>query len=165
MQGALALSASSISIAEAPEAKLVLLKGGVGKIAFIVSDQATLIDMAGPMQTFDQVQSPGSTGFQDLHGFRNPPADQGGRLTIVPDYTFADAPDTDIVVVGAQTGRSAPLPPDYHPDHGRQGEADALGLHRSQEVRPGRPLGRAPGDQPPRLYRRLPEGTIRRYGR
>jgi len=29
-------------------------------------------------------------------------------MTVVPDYTFADAPEADIVVVGAQSGRSPP---------------------------------------------------------
>jgi len=81
---------------------------GIVKVAFIVSDRATLIDIAGPMQTFDQVQSPGTTGFQTytVSETRNPI--KAGTMTIVPDYTFADAPDPDIVVVGAQTGNSAP---------------------------------------------------------
>jgi len=29
-------------------------------------------------------------------------------MTLVPDYTFADAPEADIVVVGAQSGNSLP---------------------------------------------------------
>lgn len=86
------------------EAKLVLPKSGVAKVAFVISDRATLIDIAGPMQTFDQVQSPGTTGFETftVSETRNPI--KAGKLTIVPDYTFDDVPDADIVVVGAQTG-------------------------------------------------------------
>src|SRR5262249_3655203 len=76
------------------------------KVAFVVSDQATLIDIAGPMQTFDQVQSAGTTGFQTftVSESRNPI--KAGTMTIVPDYTFTDAPEANNVVVGAQTGRN-----------------------------------------------------------
>jgi transcriptional regulator GlxA family with amidase domain len=93
---------------EAPETKLALAPSGVMKVAFIVSDQATLIDVAGPMQVFDQVQSPGTTGFQTFTVSETRQPIKAGTLTIVPDYTFADAPAADIVVVGAQTGNSAP---------------------------------------------------------
>ncbi len=92
----------------AAEARLVLPKSGVVKVAFVVSDQATLIDVAGPMQTFDQVQSPGTTGFQTFTVSETRKPIKAGTLTIVPDYTFADAPDADIVVVGAQSGNTAP---------------------------------------------------------
>jgi transcriptional regulator GlxA family with amidase domain len=94
--------------AEAPEAKLALTPSGVMKVAFVVSDRATLIDIAGPMQVFDQVQSPGTTGFQTYTVSETRKPIKVGTLTITPDYTFADAPDADIVVVGAQTGVSAP---------------------------------------------------------
>src|SRR4051812_47703281 len=58
-------AATSAAIAaEAPEVKFPLTPSGVMKVAFVVSDDATLIDIAGPMQVFDQVQSPGTTGFQ-----------------------------------------------------------------------------------------------------
>lgn len=93
---------------EAPETKLTVSPAGVMKVAFVVSDQATLIDIAGPMQVFDQVQSPGTTGFRTFTVSETRQPIKAGTLTIVPDYTFADAPDADIVVVGAQTGRSAP---------------------------------------------------------
>jgi len=88
------------------EKRFALPPSGIVKVAFVVSDQATLIDIAGPMQTFDQVQSPGTSGFQTftVSESRNPI--KAGTMTIVPDYTFADAPDADIVVVGAQSGRS-----------------------------------------------------------
>jgi len=101
-------SSMAAQSAEAPEAKLALTPSGVMKVAFVVSDQATLIDIVGPMQTFDQVQSPGTTGFQTFTISETRTPIKSGGLTIVPDYTFADAPDADIVVVGAQTGRSAP---------------------------------------------------------
>jgi transcriptional regulator GlxA family with amidase domain len=94
--------------AEAPEKRFALTPSGTMKVAFVVSDRATLIDIAGPMQVFDQVQSPGTTGFQTYTVSETRQPIKAGTLTIVPDYTFADAPDPDIVVVGAQTGVSAP---------------------------------------------------------
>ncbi len=88
------------------EAKLTLPKSGVGKIAFVISNQATLIDIAGPMTVFDQVQSPGTTGFETftVSETRNPV--KVGTVTIIPDYTFDNVPEADIVVVGAQTGET-----------------------------------------------------------
>lgn len=90
------------------ETHLTLPKSGTVRVAFVVSDRATLIDIAGPMQVFDQVQSPGTTGFHTftVSQTRNPI--KAGTLTIVPDYTFADAPEADIVVVGAQSGDAPP---------------------------------------------------------
>jgi len=99
--------AEATAKAEAPEARLAVSPSGVMKVAFVVSDQATLIDIAGPMQVFDQVQSPGTTGFQTFTVSATRAPIKAGTLTIVPDYTFADAPDPDIVVVGAQSDRSA----------------------------------------------------------
>ncbi|HEY8052407.1 MAG TPA: DJ-1/PfpI family protein [Steroidobacteraceae bacterium] len=90
------------------ETPLTLPKSGIVKVAFVVSDQATLIDIAGPMQVFDQVQSPGTTGFQTFTVSATREPIKAGTMTIVPDYTFADAPDADIVVVGAQSGDTPP---------------------------------------------------------
>jgi transcriptional regulator GlxA family with amidase domain len=98
--------ALTIFAAEAPDLKLVLPKSGTVKVAFVISDGATLIDIAGPMQTFDQVQSPGQSGFQTFTVSETKGPIKAGTLTVVPDYTFTDAPDPDIVVVGAQSGEN-----------------------------------------------------------
>lgn len=90
----------------AEEKRFAMPPSGTVKVAFVVSDQATLIDIAGPMQTFDQVQSPGNAGFQTFTVSETRAPIKAGTVTIVPDYTFADAPDADIVVVGAQTGNN-----------------------------------------------------------
>ena len=100
--------AQATAKAEAPEKQFAVTPSGVMTVAFVVSDQATLIDIVGPMQTFDQVQSPGSSGFQTYTISETRKPIKSGGLTIVPDYTFADAPEADIVVVGAQTGSSEP---------------------------------------------------------
>jgi transcriptional regulator GlxA family with amidase domain len=88
----------------APDLKLTLPKSGAVKVAFVISDGATLIDIAGPMQTFDQVQAGEATGFETFTVSESRTPLKAGTLTIVPDYTFADVPEADIVVVGAQTG-------------------------------------------------------------
>lgn len=104
---ALTVSALFAQSAQASEEKrFALPPSGIVKVAFVVSDQATLIDIAGPMQTFDQVQSPGTTGFQTFTVSETRKPIKAGTLTITPDYSFADAPDADIVVVGAQTGNN-----------------------------------------------------------
>jgi transcriptional regulator GlxA family with amidase domain len=96
-------------VAGAPaEQHLTLPKSGTVRVAFVVSDRATLIDIAGPMQVFDQVQSPGTTGFQTFTVSETRKPIKAGTMTIVPDYTFADAPEADIVVVGAQSGDAPP---------------------------------------------------------
>lgn len=96
----------AVSASAQGDTKLVLPKSGVAKVAFVVSNGATLIDIAGPMQTFDQVQSPGETGFQTFTVSETRDPIKAGTMTIVPDYTFEDVPDADIVVVGAQSGNS-----------------------------------------------------------
>jgi len=102
------LAAILVAAMTAPDARLALPKSGIARVAFVVSDRATLIDIAGPMQTFDQVQSPGSTGFRTFTVSETKAPLKAGTLTIVPDYSFDDAPDPDIVVVGAQSGNSEP---------------------------------------------------------
>jgi len=103
---ALVLVVTQPVIAAQPQ-KLSLPPGGVAKVAFVVSDRATLIDLAGTMQVFDQVQVP-SGGFETFTVSETRHPIKAGNLTIVPDYTFKEAPEPDIVVVGAQTGDTPP---------------------------------------------------------
>lgn len=106
---AVAISLLTTCAAAAPaEMRLTLPKAGVVKVAFVVSDGTTLIDVAGPMAVFDQVQSPGTTGFQTYTVSETRKPIKVGTMTIVPDYTFGDTPEADIVVVGAQSGNSPP---------------------------------------------------------
>jgi transcriptional regulator GlxA family with amidase domain len=96
------------AVLTAPDAKLQLPEPGVAAVAFVVSANATLIDIAGPMQTFAQGQSTGSAGFRTFTVSETQTPIRAGTLTIAPDYTFTEAPDPDIVVVGAQSGDSEP---------------------------------------------------------
>jgi transcriptional regulator GlxA family with amidase domain len=93
--------------AAVPEARLMLPKSGPVQVAFVVSPGTTLIDLAGPMQVFDQIQAPG-VPFNVFTVSQSRLPVSAGSLTIVPDYSFDNAPRADIVVVPAQSGDSAP---------------------------------------------------------
>ena len=89
------------------------------RVAFLVSEGATLIDFAGPWEVFQDVMvdaagkpvrdaaqlGPGSTARHPFTlftvGERRQPLRVSGGLTIVPDHTFDDAPQPDVIVVGA----------------------------------------------------------------
>jgi transcriptional regulator GlxA family with amidase domain len=103
------LFVATCAVAAPQEERLMLPKSGPVRVAVVVSDGTTLIDIAGPMQVFDQIQGPpGSTEFQTFTVSETRKPIKAGTLTIVPDYTFADAPEADIVVEGAQSGNSPP---------------------------------------------------------
>jgi len=87
------LSASTILAAEAPNLKLDLPKNGSVKVAFVISNNATLIDIAGPMKTFDEVQTGGKIRpFETFTVSETKEPIKAGSLTVIPDYTFSDAP-------------------------------------------------------------------------
>jgi transcriptional regulator GlxA family with amidase domain len=86
-------------------------------VAVVLTEGATMIDFAGPWEVFQDVQVPerGKTMEEQMPfelftvGSSKAPirTSGGGHLpgmSVVPDYTFADAPTPDIVVVGAQRG-------------------------------------------------------------
>lgn len=104
--GSLLLSAGAAAAAP-HETRLTLPQSGPVRVAFIVSDGTTLIDVAGPMQVFEEIPAPGAP-FRTFTVSQSRDPIKAGSLTIVPDYTFDDAPLPDIVVVGAQSGNSPP---------------------------------------------------------
>ena len=82
-------------------------------VAFVITEGANVIDFTGPWEVFQDTAVPGtqSPGFRlyTVSDSRKPLHLTGG-LTVVPDYTFDDAPRPALVVVGAQgpsRGRSA----------------------------------------------------------
>jgi putative intracellular protease/amidase len=91
-------------------------KSGTIKVAFVLSEGATVIDFAGPWEVFANVMLDGHGDDMDasmpfelytVAPSRDPIHTSGSRrlgMTIVPDYSFADAPTPDIIVVGAQSG-------------------------------------------------------------
>lgn len=84
------------------------------RVAIVLTEGAVVIDYAGPWEVFENVHI--GTGDMDrqmpfelytVSGDRKPIHTSGGMkpgMTIVPDYSFADAPTPDVVVVGAQSG-------------------------------------------------------------
>jgi putative intracellular protease/amidase len=90
------------------------VSNGMIKVAVVISGGANLMDIAGPWEVFQD------TSLKDSHGKDVAPyelytvapekaplhTDGSNRpgLTVTPDYTFADAPVPDIIVVGAQSG-------------------------------------------------------------
>jgi transcriptional regulator GlxA family with amidase domain len=115
------LSSVWFSPAAAESAKpLVAPAGRAIRVAFVMTEGVTMMDFSGPWEVFQDVMMPDrgdSTSQQmpfELYTVgisRDPvhtsatPAHAG--MSLVPDYTFADAPAPDLVVVGAQSGGAA----------------------------------------------------------
>ncbi len=78
-------------------------------VVFTVSDMANVMDIAGSWEVFQDVADDKGQPLYRLIVVANTkaPLHLTGGMTIVPDYTFADAPKADIVVIGAQTGSPA----------------------------------------------------------
>jgi transcriptional regulator GlxA family with amidase domain len=83
-------------------------------VAFVLSEGATMIDFAGPWEVFQDVHVEGrGASMDEKMPFRlytvsdsRAPLRISGGMQVTPDYTFADAPEPSIVVVGAQSGKS-----------------------------------------------------------
>jgi transcriptional regulator GlxA family with amidase domain len=79
------------------------------RVAFPVSRHANVMDLAGPWETFQDVMVP-KGGFELYTvGESLEPIECTGGLTIVPNYTFEDAPKPHLISVGAQKGSDALL--------------------------------------------------------
>jgi transcriptional regulator GlxA family with amidase domain len=104
---ALILTTTCVAGVDQTELRFTMPKSAPVRVAFVVSNGTTLIDIAGPMQVFDQIQAPG-VPFQTFTVSQTREPIKAGTMTVVPDYTFADAPHADIVVVGAQSGNTPP---------------------------------------------------------
>jgi putative intracellular protease/amidase len=82
------------------------------RVAFALSDGAVMIDFAGPWEVFQDVMLKGAAHEMPFELYtvaasRKPVHTSGGMkpgMTVIPDYSFADAPPPDVVVVGAQSG-------------------------------------------------------------
>ncbi len=88
---------------------LGLPTSGTVKVAFVLSEGATVIDFSGPWDVFESAQpADGRDNPFELFTVapdKKPVHTSGGKgMTITPDYDFASAPLPDIVVIGAQAG-------------------------------------------------------------
>ena len=78
------------------------------KVAFVLTEGANVIDMTGPWEVFQDTMVGDRMGFELFTvGESSRPVTMTGGLRAVPQYTFANAPHADIVVIGAQRGVSA----------------------------------------------------------
>lgn len=99
--------------AAAPEEKkLVAPASGEILVAFVVTEGANVMDIAGPWEAFQDAHVPSSGPFSSSSmpfqlftvSERKAPVRLTGGMALVPDHTFDDAPAADIIVVGAQRG-------------------------------------------------------------
>src|SRR5215472_10707846 len=84
------------------------------RVAVVLTEGAVVIDYTGAWEVFANVHVRGADMDQQMPfelytvgKDRKPIHTSGGMkpgMTIVPDYSFADAPTPDVVVVGAQSG-------------------------------------------------------------
>jgi transcriptional regulator GlxA family with amidase domain len=111
--GALALIAGTVAI-DAPLRASSLTAPANGKmiVAFVITQNTNVMDVAGPWEVFQDVHVPERGKTMDaqmpftlivVSDTTNPIRMTGG-LTVTPDYTFDNAPDASIIVVPAQSG-------------------------------------------------------------
>lgn len=104
---------SHLVSAAADGARLVPPASGPINVAFVITEGANVIDFSGPWEVLQDTPLPNS----ETPAFRlytvsdaRRPLKLTGGLTVVPDYTFEDAPRPALVFVGAQgasPGRTA----------------------------------------------------------
>ncbi|HXZ28520.1 MAG TPA: DJ-1/PfpI family protein [Terriglobales bacterium] len=109
--GALTRGAGADDAAAIPDPLRAPAKGTI-PVAFLISDDAVVIDFAGPWEVFNNVMLPsrGPT-MDDQMPFRTytvsesaAPIRASGGMQIVPDYTLAKAPAPKVIVIPAQEG-------------------------------------------------------------
>jgi putative intracellular protease/amidase len=92
-----------------PATKLVPPTSGKIRVAFVLSGGSEFIDFAGPWAVFHAVLDPSrGTTMEDMEVFQlytvsdsTKPIRVSGGMQVIPDYTFADAPQPNVVVVPA----------------------------------------------------------------
>ena len=81
------------------------------RVAVALTAGATVIDFAGPWEVFQDAGDPQrDAGFELFTvGDAKRPLQGSGGLQLVPDYSFDEAPQPHVIVVGAQRGSDALL--------------------------------------------------------
>jgi transcriptional regulator GlxA family with amidase domain len=78
-------------------------------VAFLMSDNAVMIDFAGPWEVFSNVSVPDRAAQPVFQLYTvaatASPIKASGGMTIVPDFTFATAPMPKVLVIPAQSAR------------------------------------------------------------
>jgi transcriptional regulator GlxA family with amidase domain len=98
-------------------APLAVPVSGNINVAFLISQEAEVVDFAGPWGVFEYVET-GEDGRNPFQLYTvaasKQPVKVSGGMTIVPDHAFADAPAPDVVVIPAMdTGKLAPAALDW----------------------------------------------------
>src|SRR5215813_5694935 len=95
-----------------PTTKLVPPAHGKIPVAFIIGRGAETIDFVGPWEAFQFAYrlSPGAMSMEDMELFQlytvsdsKEPVRVTGGMRIIPDYTYADAPEPKVVVIPGTT--------------------------------------------------------------
>ncbi len=92
------------------ERRLAAPDTGKITVGFLLSEGANVIDFAGPWEVFQDVVVPGrGVTVEDTHPFElitvaasREPIRLTGGLRVVPDVSFDDAPELDVIVIPAQ---------------------------------------------------------------
>jgi len=108
----IALASASEETAGSKPAALIAPAHGQIPVAFVVTANANVMDIAGAWEVFQDTMVPGrGASMDDQMAFRlfvvsdkKEPIKLTGGMTIIPDYTFDDAPAASVIVVGAQSG-------------------------------------------------------------
>ncbi len=91
-----------------PNSKLKPPSDGRIPVAVAISEGVTVIDFAGPWEVFQDTMAGDQMPFQLFTVGRKTETIEGSSgLKLVPDYTFANAPECKVVVVPAQKGSDA----------------------------------------------------------
>jgi len=81
-------------------------KSGIIPVAYPLSAEAVEVDFTGPWGVFGSVMLPGKDMVMPFHQYTvaesRAPLRTDSGLTVVPDYTFEDAPQPTIIVIPAQ---------------------------------------------------------------
>jgi transcriptional regulator GlxA family with amidase domain len=109
--------ARAATAAENQAKPLALPQSGRIRVAYAVGNGATLIDFAGPWEVFGEVMVPslGSTMEaqmpfdQYLVGESRETVETERGLQVVPAFSFASAPQPDVIIVGAQPASASLL--------------------------------------------------------
>lgn len=84
-------------------------KGGI-PVAMLISEGVNVIDFSGPWGVFESVSIPNGND-SPFHLFtvseKAELVTSGSGLKLMPDYTFANVPETKVVVIPAQRGSDA----------------------------------------------------------
>lgn len=90
-------------------AKLTPPASGGIPVAVLISEQLNVIDFSGPWGVFESVQVPGATE-PSFHLFTVAETSEivtsGSGLKLKPDFTFANAPETKVIVIPASKART-----------------------------------------------------------